>query len=163
MAMQSANELAEAAVRAIVELDTAHHFLALAAFRMTERSILTCGFHPALFLQKAVGELLGPDEKGRIARIHAALFRDITGNPFRPCGLDPALRTTTVTNLAHAAYDQRTLTTGTLDLARLAILADALEEAGCTNTDILNHLRGPDPHIRGCWALDALLGQSPTG
>src|SRR2546423_1792808 len=43
--------------------------------------------------------------------------------------------------------------------ARLAVLGDALEEAGCTNEPILTHLRGPGPHVRGCWALDALLGQ----
>jgi len=41
----------------------------------------------------------------------------------------------------------------------LAILADALEEAGCADTDILDHLRGPGPHVRGCWAVDLILGK----
>jgi hypothetical protein len=40
------------------------------------------------------------------------------------------------------------------------VLADALEDAGCTNSDILYHLRCPGPHVRGCWALDLLLGKS---
>jgi hypothetical protein len=40
------------------------------------------------------------------------------------------------------------------------ILADALEEAGCTNTDILNHCRGPGEHVRCCWVVDLLLGKS---
>ena len=58
-----------------------------------------------------------------------------------------------------AAYEERELPAGTLDLARLAILADALEEAGCTNADILNHCRVPGVHVRGCWAVNLLLGK----
>jgi hypothetical protein len=46
-----------------------------------------------------------------------------------------------------------------LDSVRLSILADALEEAGCTEADLLSHLRGSGPHVRGCWALDLLLGK----
>ena len=45
-----------------------------------------------------------------------------------------------------------------LDPDRLAVLADALEEAGCENEDILQHLRGPGPHVRGCWVVDLVLG-----
>jgi hypothetical protein len=41
----------------------------------------------------------------------------------------------------------------------LPILADALEEAGCTHTEMLAHLRGPGPHYRGCWALDVVLNR----
>jgi hypothetical protein len=40
------------------------------------------------------------------------------------------------------------------------VLADALEGAGCDNPDLLGHLRGPGPHVRGCWALDLLLGKA---
>jgi len=47
----------------------------------------------------------------------------------------------------------------TLDTARLAVLADALEEAGCDNADILAHCRGPGPHVRGCWVVDLLSGK----
>src|SRR5438045_536785 len=43
------------------------------------------------------------------------------------------------------------------DFAALPVLADALEEAGCADADLLGHLRGPGPHVRGCWALDRLL------
>jgi len=64
-----------------------------------------------------------------------------------------------VVALAQAAYDERELPAGTLDLARLAVLADALEEAGCTAQTILDHLRGPGPHVRGCWAVDLILGK----
>jgi anti-anti-sigma factor len=45
--------------------------------------------------------------------------------------------------------------TGTFDC--MPILADALEDAGCTNLDILSHCRGPGAHRRGCWVLDTLL------
>jgi hypothetical protein len=42
----------------------------------------------------------------------------------------------------------------------VAILADALEEAGLTDTDILNHCRAATPHSRGCWVVDLVLGKS---
>ena len=61
--------------------------------------------------------------------------------------------------LAQAAYDERELPAGTLDTARLGVLADALEESGCDQADLLAHLRGPGPHVRGCWAVDLLLGK----
>jgi hypothetical protein len=65
----------------------------------------------------------------------------------------------TVRHLAQAAYEERSLPSGELDTARLAVLADALEEAGCADAAILSHLRGPGPHVRGCWAVDLLLGK----
>jgi hypothetical protein len=88
------------------------------------------------------------------------LLRDVFGNPFRPVTLDPVWQAPQVVALAQTAYDQRELPAGTLDVARLAVLADALEDDGCTNPDILDHLRGPGPHVRGCWALDLLLGRA---
>jgi hypothetical protein len=90
------------------------------------------------------------------------LIHCIFGNPFRPVSLDLAVLTwndATVVRLAQAAYDERHLPAGTLDNGRLAVLADALEEAGCTSEDVLGHLRGPGPHVRGCWAVDLLLGK----
>jgi hypothetical protein len=90
----------------------------------------------------------------------AALLRDIIGNPFRPVTVSRAWQTPQVVPLAQAAYEQRELPAGTLDVARLAVLADALEDAGCDQADLLGHLRGPGPHVRGCWAVDLLLGKS---
>jgi hypothetical protein len=63
-------------------------------------------------------------------------------------------------NLARAAYDHRILSAGTLDPTRLAMLADALLDAGCDDADLLGHLRSAGPHVRGCFVLDALLGLS---
>jgi hypothetical protein len=73
--------------------------------------------------------------------------------PFRPVALDTSICLShggKVVKLAQAIYNDRAF-------ARLLILADALEEAGCTNEEILVHLRGPGPHVRGCWPLDLLL------
>jgi hypothetical protein len=87
----------------------------------------------------------------------AALLRDIFANPFRPVSVDPAWLSWqggTVPRLAQAVYEERLLPSGHLDPARLAVLADALEEAGCSDPEILGHLRGTGPHVRGCWALD---------
>ena len=87
------------------------------------------------------------------------LVRDIFGNPFRPVTLDLAWLTPTVLTLATSAYEERILPSGELDPDRLAVLSDALEEAGCNDADILNHLRSPGPHVRGCWVVDGLLGK----
>jgi hypothetical protein len=57
------------------------------------------------------------------------------------------------------AYEERQLPEGTLDSARLAVLADTLEDAGCTHAELLGHLRGPGPHVRGCWAVDLVMGK----
>jgi hypothetical protein len=80
-------------------------------------------------------------------------LRDIFGNPFRPVSLDPSWLTSTVLALAEGIYDERAFD-------RLPILADALQDAGCDNDDILNHCRSDKPHVRGCWPVDLILGKS---
>ena len=101
--------------------------------------------------------------KGRTLPWQCALLREIFGNPFRPCpALAPAWlawNEGVVGRLAQAAYDERDPERGTLDGACLGVLADALEEAGCTEADLLGHLRGPGPHPRGCWGVDRILGR----
>jgi hypothetical protein len=88
------------------------------------------------------------------------LLGDIFGNPFRPLPpIDPAWLTwndSRVKRLAEDAYEERELPSGHLDRHRLDVLADALEEAG-GDADMVTHLRGPGPHVRGCFVLDALL------
>jgi hypothetical protein len=101
--------------------------------------------------------------KGIVACKQITLFRDIFGNPFRPVTVDPHWLTWssgTIPKLAQEIYNGRRLPQGTLDNTRLAILADALEEAGCTNPDILDHCRKPGTHVRGCWVIDLILGKS---
>jgi hypothetical protein len=91
----------------------------------------------------------------------ADLLRCLFGRPpFRPAPIDPAWLTwqrDTVGRLAQAAYEHRHLPAGTLDNGRLAVLADALEDAGCADADLVGHLRGPADHVRGCWGVDLLL------
>jgi hypothetical protein len=98
----------------------------------------------------------------RYTKHPADYLRDIFGNLFRSVSLSPAILAWNdglVVRLAQAAYEERHLPEGTLDNGRLAILADALEEAGCPDIDILDHLRGPGPHVRGCWAVDLILSK----
>jgi hypothetical protein len=94
---------------------------------------------------------------------HPALLRDVFGPlPFREVHIDPSLLTKhdgLATKLAQAAYDHRDLPAGTLDRDRLAVLADALEDAGLTDAQVLDHLRSAGPHVRGCFAVDAILGR----
>jgi hypothetical protein len=100
---------------------------------------------------------LGPRRKER--QFQATLLRCILGNPFHPVMLDSTCRTVAVISLATAAYEERDLPSGHLDPTRLAVLADALEDAGCDDQAILDHLRGPGPHVRGCWVVDLLLAK----
>jgi hypothetical protein len=92
-------------------------------------------------------------------KILVTYLRDLFGDVFPLVTVAPAWLTPSVTNLATAAYDTRILPAGALDNARLVILADALEETGCTDADMLSHLREPGPHVRGCWVVDLLLGK----
>jgi hypothetical protein len=81
-----------------------------------------------------------------------SLLRDIFGNPFRTVVIDPAWLTVSVRNLARAIYDER-------GFDRLPILADALEDAGCDDAELLTHCRSEGPHVRGCWAVGLILGK----
>jgi hypothetical protein len=103
-----------------------------------------CPLRVIVATQRALGTAEG--------NAQADLVRCVFGNPFRPVSLDPAWRTPAVLHLAQAIYDRA--------FDQLPILADALEEAGCTSRDVLDHCRGPGPHVRGCWAVDLLLGKS---
>jgi hypothetical protein len=91
-----------------------------------------------------------PGDPGRLC----ALLRDLSGNPFRPVVLKPSwLRANcgVVRQMAAAIYEQG-------HFEDLPVLADALDDAGCAQADLLAHCRGPEEHARGCWAVDLLLG-----
>jgi hypothetical protein len=120
----------------------------------------TAAFYAALYAAlNGCGGGAGRRSK-RELKAQCELVREVFGNPFRPHALASVWRTADVARLAGAAYEERTLPAGTLDNHRLAVLADALEEAGCADAELLGHLRDPGPHVRGCWALDLLLGRS---
>jgi len=84
------------------------------------------------------------------------MLRDIIGNPSRSAPAANADWITwqngTIPKLAQAIYDDRAFD-------HLLVLADALEEAGCDNPDILTHCRQPGEHVCGCWVVDLVLGK----
>lgn len=83
------------------------------------------------------------------------LIRELFGNPFHPITIDPAWLTWhggLLVSMARRMYDSR-------DFRDMPVLADALEEAGCTNQDILSHCRSEGEHVRGCWVIDLILGR----
>lgn len=92
-------------------------------------------------------------------KLQTDLLRDIFHNPFakEPIELDPNWRTSTVVELANTIYHEKAFD-------RMPVLADALEDAGCTNQEVLDHCRkdqGADQcsHVRGCWVVDLILGK----
>ncbi|OAI50592.1 hypothetical protein AYO44_17680 [Planctomycetaceae bacterium SCGC AG-212-F19] len=87
---------------------------------------------------------------GTESNIQMNLLRDIFCNPFKPVSIDRSWLTSTVVSLAQAIYDERAF-------ERMPVLADALEEAGYTSVEILEHCRQPGVHVRGCWLIDLLL------
>jgi hypothetical protein len=101
--------------------------------------------------------------------VKAAILRDIVGNPFRPATLlwtpvwspvhgagrtCPWLRWNdgAIPAKAQAMYDA-------CDFADMPILADMLDDAGCDCEELLRHCRGDTLHVRGCWAIDLILGK----
>ena len=90
-------------------------------------------------------------------------LRDIFGNPFSS---SPPIQHSvltwndaTVRRIAESIYNERRMPEGTLDTSRLAILHDALLDAGCDNEELLTHLRSECQHYRGCWVIDLILGK----
>jgi hypothetical protein len=82
----------------------------------------------------------------------ADVVREVVGDPFLPTSADPSWLTSTVVALARTMYETR-------DFTGMPILADALQDAGCDNEDILDHCRKARPHARGCWVVDLVLGK----
>jgi hypothetical protein len=84
-----------------------------------------------------------------------AVLRDLMGNPFRPVVLDPGWLSWnggTVVGIAQSIYEERAFD-------RLPILADALQDAGCNEPNILAHCYEDVDHVRGCWVVDAILAK----
>jgi hypothetical protein len=93
----------------------------------------------------------GPEKAAQAQLIRCALGP----LPFRPVTFDSVWRTWNggaAVKLAQAIYDGQRF-------GDLPILADALEEAGCDNADVLAHCRQPGEHVRGCWVVDLVLGK----
>ena len=116
----------------------------------------------------AAAEGLGADNRHRRRlraeeKAQAGLLHCIFGPlPFRSITVSPAVLTWndgTLPRLALVIYEDRKMPEGTLDTGRLAVLADALLDAGCDDEALIQHCREPGPHVRGCWAVDLILGK----
>jgi hypothetical protein len=92
------------------------------------------------------------DDKWADCPSQANLVREVFGNPFQPVEFDRRWCTGTVTTIARQMYEAR-------DFSATPILADALQDAGCDSAELLDHCRGPGPHVRGCWVVDKLLAR----
>ena len=93
-------------------------------------------------------------EAYKTERAHQAdVLRDLFGNPFRPQSQDPAWRTPALATRAQQIYDEESFD-------RLPALAEGVKGAGCTDAELLAHLRSEGPHAKGCWALDVVRGKS---
>ena len=117
-----------------------------------ERDAFTLANDIAMISGEAANLRAGRGTRAAEWAAHCRWLRDIFHAPFRPVFSKHSWRTSNVTALAQAIYDDRAFD-------RLPILADALEEAGCTDAEILAHCRGPGPHVRGCWVVDLILNK----
>jgi hypothetical protein len=126
------------------------------AYEGAEKAVSAAGMALAWYEDESL--VAGPNYWGGIelSGPWPQIIHDIFGNPFRPVSVDPSWlswKDGTIPKLAEAIYQERAFD-------RLQVLADALEEAGCTEAAILAHCRGPGPHVRGCWPVDLLLGKA---
>lgn len=94
----------------------------------------------------------GPFILSLIGALQPDLIRDMFGNPFPPVAFNSSWLPAAVLTLARQMYESR-------EFGAMPILADALQDAGCDSDDVLNHCRGPGPHVRGCWVCDLVLGK----
>jgi hypothetical protein len=92
---------------------------------------------------------------GQQTRAGASLIRDLFGHLFHtdPLWLARLNHTDEVERIARAIYDDHSFTD-------MPILADALEDAGCLDAEVLAHCRDGGEHARGCWVIDSILGKS---
>jgi hypothetical protein len=142
----------------------------VAAARAAARTVQDQAYEAALLTRNEVvgfyaeaeeAKVTSEEEKERLywigkdhgERLLTSCLRDIFGNPFCNVSLHEDWLTPTVVALARAIYDDQ-------DFDALPVLADALEDADCSDPDVLSHLRGPGPHVRGCHVVDLLTGRS---
>jgi hypothetical protein len=133
-----------------VSLNTAASMAAWSAYPKPSALALHMTMYPLPLAGQTVGGKTGD-------AVIAGVIRCVFPDPSRTTTKPATWRDRTVKALAQAAYDERLLPSGELDPERLAILADAIEDAGA-GAGMLTHLRTPGPHIRGCWVVDECLG-----
>jgi hypothetical protein len=120
--------------------------------------VVSCGLYyaedAADYARRSLGGTGGARAEQQEEAEQCRLLVEIVG-PADPVALEPAWLASNdgaAAILARVVHEEQAF-----DL--LPVLADALEDAGCANEDLLSHLRGPGPHLRGCWAVDLLTGR----
>ena len=114
------------------------------------------------FLQSAIGEAVDAEATKQGHFLSDIVRVPATGFSSPPQPLSAAVLNwngRAIPRLAEAIYQERRMPEGTLDNNQLGILAAALVAAGCDNEALIQHCRSAGPHIRGCWAVDLLLGK----
>ncbi len=154
--LASARDAADATYEGLGDIIADHSALRVTELCDAELSLQHTGFTNGISAIAAEawsgGGLTWDNAWDRAQRFQSDLLREIVGNPFRPVAIDPQWLTSTVVSLAHGIYD-------TLAFDHLPILADALQDAGCEDADVLAHCLSPGPHVRGCWVVDLLTGR----
>ena len=106
--------------------------------------------------------LRGSDEAARLELSRrelirqAAMMREVAGNPFRATVITDEWKQWhggCLVRLARDIYDTRTF-------HDVPILGDILEDAGCTEIELMDHCRKDNVHALGCWVLDGILGKA---
>ena len=136
-----------------VRADNCAHYAAISnrVFRRKYRGGLYSAVWSAGWPEWVYGDK--PEWQAAERRAQAESLRDVIGNPFRAVKFNKKWRTSTAVALAKQMYDAR-------EFGAMPILADALQDAGCDNEDVLTHCRDPKPaHVRGCWVVDLVLGK----
>ena len=111
--------------------------------------------HAAMRAHMTTFRAWGLQDIALLGEAGCSLLRDAIGNPFRSAAADSAClawNDGAIRKMSQSIYDARAFD-------RLPLLADALEDAGCTDADILSHCRSGGEHVRGCWVVDLLLGK----
>jgi hypothetical protein len=134
-----------------VKQETAAHYWALATERLTDDYVARYWPEVTEWLYRA--SAASGQKTQELRGAYVFIMRDIVGNPFRPVTFSPAWRSDTAVLLAKHMYESR-------DFSVMPILADALQDAGCDDDDMLNHCRDEKQiHVRGCWVVDLVLGK----
>jgi hypothetical protein len=145
LAIHQAIEPEELSSRTLAELTVWVAAMAAHPFRYQDNAVIET---------TRIAALGGAPAALEARRLACELLRCIFGHPFRTTATrNPRWRTPAVLGLARGMYDDRSF-------ERMSALADALESAGCADAELLGHLRSEGPHVRGCWALDVVLGKA---
>lgn len=148
-------EADESEVRRASEHETSQRGRVVVSGWVAVPDALSAASEAARYCQQAAGHAtrvsLRQEAAKNTRREHATVLRCLF-NPFHASAVDPAWNSGAVVRLAQAIYEERAFD-------RMPILADALEDSGCTNQDFLAHCRGSGPHARGCWVVDLLLAK----